>query len=33
MPFVVFSGIDRSPLLIILGLQLIDHFMMRTVLG
>ena len=33
MPFVVFSGIDLSPLVIILGLQLIDNFMMRTLLG
>ncbi|WP_309498379.1 YggT family protein [Sulfurovum sp.] len=33
MPFVVFSGIDLSPLVIILGLQLIDNFMMRAVLG
>jgi YggT family protein len=33
LPFVVFSGIDLSPLVIILGLQLIDNFMMRAVLG
>lgn len=33
MPFVVFSGIDLSPLVIILGLQLIDNFMMRAILG
>jgi YggT family protein len=33
MPFVVFSGIDLSPLVIILGLQLLDNFMMRAVLG
>jgi YggT family protein len=33
MPFVVFSGIDLSPLVIILGLQLIDNFMMRVMLG
>jgi len=33
MPFVVFSGIDLSPLVIILGLQLIDNFMMRAMLG
>jgi len=33
MPFVVFSGIDLSPLVVILGLQLIDNFMMRAVLG
>jgi len=29
MPFVVFSG----PLVVILGLQLIDNFMMRALLG
>lgn len=33
MPFVVFSGIDLSPLVVILGLQLVDNFMMRAVLG
>lgn len=33
MPFVVFSGVDLSPLVVILGLQLIDNFMMRAVLG
>lgn len=33
MPFVVFSGIDLSPLVVILGLQLVDNFMMRLVLG
>ena len=33
MPFVIFSGIDLSPLVIILGLQLIDNFMMRALLG
>lgn len=33
MPFVIFSGIDLSPLVVILGLQLIDNFMMRAVLG
>lgn len=33
MPFVVFSGIDLSPLVVILGLQLIDNFMMRSILG
>lgn len=33
LPFVVFSGIDLSPLVIILGLQFIDTFMMRVVLG
>jgi len=33
MPFVVFSGIDLSPLVIMLGLQFIDNFMMRALLG
>jgi len=33
IPFVVFSGIDLSPLIVILGLQLVDNFMMRTILG
>ncbi|RRS30029.1 MAG: membrane protein [Epsilonproteobacteria bacterium (ex Lamellibrachia satsuma)] len=33
MPFVVFSGIDLSPLVLLLALQLIDNFMMRALLG
>ncbi len=33
MPFVVLSGIDLSPLVIILGLQFIDTLMMRAVIG
>ncbi len=33
MPFVVFSSIDLSPLVVILGLQLVDNFMMRAILG
>jgi len=33
MPFVIFSGVDLSPLVIILGLQLLDNFMIRAVLG
>ena len=33
MPFVVLSGIDLSPLVIILGLQFIDTLMMRGLLG
>ena len=33
IPFVIFSGIDLSPLVVILGLQLIDNFMMRALLG
>ena len=33
MPFLVLSGIDLSPLVIILGLQFLDTFMMRAFLG
>jgi len=33
MPFVLLSGMDLSPLVVILGLQLVDNFMMRAVLG
>jgi len=33
MPFVLFSGIDLSPLVIIFALQFIDYFMMGTLLG
>ncbi len=33
LPFLVFSGIDLSPLIIILGLQFLDTFMMRAFLG
>ena len=33
LPFVVFSGMDLSPLVVILGLQLVDNFMMRAILG
>lgn len=33
MPFVVIGGIDLSPLIIVLGLQFIDTFMMRAVAG
>ena len=33
LPFVVFSGIDLSPLVVILGLQLVDNFMMRAMVG
>ncbi len=32
MPFVVFSGIDLSPIVIIFGLQFIDTLMMRSVM-
>lgn len=30
MPFVVFSGVDLSPLVVILSLQLFDNFMMNA---
>jgi len=33
MPFLIISGIDLSPLVIILGLQFLDTFMMRLLLG
>ncbi|WP_295421307.1 YggT family protein [Sulfurovum sp.] len=33
LPFVVFSGIDLSPLVIIIALQFLDTFMMRSLLG
>ena len=33
MPFLIISSIDLSPLVIILGLQFIDTFMMRALLG
>jgi YggT family protein len=33
MPFVVFSGVDLSPLVVILGLQFIDIFMMQSLIG
>ncbi len=33
MPFVVFSGMDLSPLVVIIGLQLVDNFMMKALLG
>jgi len=33
MPFLIMGGIDLSPLVIILGLQFIDTFMMRAMLG
>ena len=32
MPFVVFSGLDLSPLVIIFGLQFIDTLMMRSLM-
>lgn len=33
LPFVVFSGIDLSPIVILLVLQFLDVFMMRLLLG
>ena len=33
LPFLVMGGIDLSPLIIILGLQFLDTFMMRAFLG
>jgi len=33
MPFVVFSGLDLSPLVVIIGLQLVDNFMMNSLIG
>ncbi|MGC9351321.1 MAG: YggT family protein, partial [Sulfurovum sp.] len=33
LPFVVFSGVDLSPLVVILGLQFLDILMMRSLLG
>ncbi len=33
LPFLVFSGVDLSPLVIIIGLQFLDTFMMQILLG
>jgi YggT family protein len=33
MPFLIMGGIDLTPLVIILGLQFLDTFMMRLFLG
>jgi YggT family protein len=33
MPFLVIGGVDLTPLVIILGLQFLDTFMMRAVVG
>ncbi|MBL0721087.1 MAG: YggT family protein [Sulfurovum sp.] len=33
MPFLVVSGMDLTPLLLILGLQFLDTLMMRSLLG
>ena len=33
LPFVVFSGIDLSPIVIIFGLQFIDTLLVRSMMG
>jgi YggT family protein len=33
LPFVVLSGIDLSPIVIILGLQFVDTFMLKLIWG
>jgi YggT family protein len=33
MPFLIISGIDLTPLVLILGLQFIDTLMMQSLLG
>lgn len=33
LPFVVISGIDLSPIVIVFGLQFIDTILMRSILG
>lgn len=33
MPFVVLSGMDLSPLVVVIGLQLVDNFMIRSMMG
>ncbi len=33
MPFLIMGGLDLSPLVIILGLQFLDTFMMRAIIG
>jgi len=33
LPFVVFSGIDLSPIVLILGLQFIDTVLVRSMMG
>jgi YggT family protein len=33
MPFVVFSGIDLSPLILLLGLQFLDNFIVKLTFG
>ena len=33
LPFVVFSGIDLSPIVVIFGLQFIDTILVRSMMG
>ncbi len=33
LPFVLFSGIDLSPIVVILGLQFIDTIIVRSMIG
>jgi YggT family protein len=33
LPFVVFSGIDLSPIVIIFGLQFLDTLLVRSMMG
>ncbi len=33
IPFLIMGGLDLTPLVIILGLQFLDTFMMRAILG
>jgi len=33
MPFLIISGVDLTPLVLILGLQFIDTLMIQTFLG
>jgi len=33
MPFLVVSGMDLTPLILILGLQFVDTLMMRSLVG
>jgi YggT family protein len=33
LPFVVFSGIDLSPIVLIFGLQFIDTILVRSMMG
>jgi YggT family protein len=33
MPFLIMGGLDLTPLVLILGLQFLDTFMMRAIMG